>query len=107
MGHREVSTPAHWFGQVLREPSEREEIVRKRSFGAQARQETPRLQDRIVEDERKQQLLPKFDKPLHPQPLIPSRAASLSHLRDTYDLTVRREAQALSDAKELFRFDFR
>ena len=107
MGHREVSTPAHWFGQVPREPSKREDIARKRSLQAQARQASPKPQDLIVEDGGKEKPLSKFDKPLPPPPLrIPPRGSSLSHLHDTYDLTARREAQALSDAKELFRFDF-
>ena len=106
MGHREVSTPAQWFGQVPRKPSKREEIARERNLQAQAGQELPRLHNRVVDDEAIPQLLAKVDKPLPSPPRVPSRRSSLRYLRDTFDFKARREAQALSDAKELFRFGF-
>ena len=106
MGYREVSTPAHWFGQVPREPPAREEAARKRGLQAQARQGTPRPQERRVETQERSKRLPDVSKPLPPPPPVPARGSSLSHLKETYNKQERWEAQALSDAKELFRFDF-
>ena len=116
MGYREVSTPAHWFGQMPQEPSEREEVARKRSVqmqqqtrqrGAAARQGTPMPPPKnggVVEGQKRPKGFVDLDKPLQPAPLIPARGSSLEHLRKMHDLQARKEARALSDARLLFRF---